>query len=73
MGIFAIKEKKQHELMNFYENPALIPFTWHFLITMLMIMFMANIDVISFQLNILDKLKDRKHQRPRLLGICKLD
>eukprot|EP00347_Sterkiella_histriomuscorum_P000880 403374170 len=46
-GLFSIREKKQHELMSFYENPALITFVWHFLITMFMIIFMANIDINS--------------------------
>ena len=43
-GVFSINERNQNSTILF-QNPALIPIAWHFIITMFMVVFMANIDV----------------------------
>jgi hypothetical protein len=49
-GIFGLGESNAQAVRpkaSIYDNPALIPFAWNFIINMLLIILFANIDVID--------------------------
>ena len=45
-GIFGINEKTSNQdTIDTFKNPALISFAWHFIVTLLLIILFANIEV----------------------------
>jgi hypothetical protein len=64
--------KDRIENESLFQNPALVPFVWNFIVNMFLIILFANIDVRNnLSINFVpDHFKSSQHQYRILLGVC---